>query len=229
MISERTPLEVWRVATNHLLNCSGEDYYLILTFPSAAAIDETSLRTFDPRSTLGSKFDSARDVANTIFPLRTWERAANRTELYERYLAAHARSRRKSWGTYFQRMISFGGSKTNQLERVFSALSDWPGSYRAALLIHTSSADTDRLRPRGGPCLQYIQFCCPEAGIVDLFAVYRNHDYTNKVLGNLFGLGRLLHFVAGESGLTAGQVTCISVHAFIATSRKRQRELADLD
>jgi thymidylate synthase len=225
IIEESSPLTAWQSASAHLMTGAGEDFNLLLSFPCAAAVDETPMKDYDPRTVLGSKFDCARDIANTIFPAKTWTNSATRNHFYERYLDAHRRGRRKSWGTYFERMITFGNKKVNQLERVIIALRTWPKSYRAAFLMHTSSSETDKLRPLGGPCLQYIQFSCPSSTTIDLVAVYRNHDYCNKVLGNLFGLSRLLRFVCEESGRNPGRVSCLSIHAYFNASVKKQKLL----
>jgi hypothetical protein len=48
-----------------------------------------------------------------------------------------------------------------------------------------------------------------------LTAMYRNHFYVEKLLGNLVGLGRLMDFVAGEAGLNVGALTVVSTHAEI--------------
>jgi hypothetical protein len=46
-------------------------------------------------------------------------------------------------------------------------------------------------------------------------AFYRNHFYVRKLLGNLIGLGRLMSFVATETGLGVGPLTIVSTHAEI--------------
>jgi hypothetical protein len=45
--------------------------------------------------------------------------------------------------------------------------------------------------------------------------MYRNHFYVEKLLGNLIGLGRLMSFVARETGLKVGALTVVSTHAEI--------------
>ena len=223
-------MAAWQAASTHLIERGREDFNLLVSFPCATIVNEAPLNDYDPRTILGSKFDRARDVANTIFPAKTRANSSTRADLYKRYLKAIRRGRKKSWGTYFLRMISFGACKVNQLERVIGALTGWgQKAYRAAFLMHTSSAETDKLRPLGGPCLQYVQFNCPNATTIDLLAVYRNHDYCNKVLGNLFGLSRLLRFVCEESGRSPGRVTCLSVHAYFNTSVKKQKQLIGID
>ena len=51
-------------------------------------------------------------------------------------------------------------------------------------------------------------------------AMYRNHLYIEKLLGNLIGLGRLMEFVAHEAGLKVGALTVISTHAEIDQPRR---------
>jgi hypothetical protein len=48
-----------------------------------------------------------------------------------------------------------------------------------------------------------------------LTAQYRNHYYIEKLLGNLIGLGRLMAFVAHETGSKVGSLTVLSTHAQI--------------
>ncbi len=228
IITEPTPLAAWQVASAYLIAHGKEDFNILVSFPCAAAIDEAPLDEYDPKARLGSKFDRARDVANTIFPARTFTNSNNRKSFYKRYLRAHERGKKKGWGTYFLRMIAFGAKNVNQLERVIVALNSWPNTYKAAFIVHTSSAETDRLRPLGGPCLQYLQFNCPTPNEIDLLAVYRNHDYCNKVLGNFFGLSRLLNFVCGETNRNPGKISCLSVHAYINASVKKQKILAEI-
>ena len=220
-----SPLEVWQVGSEHLINHGGSDYNVLLAFPCASALNEAPLETHDPSVSLGGNFDSARDVANTIFPKKTWANSGSRQTLYSRYLRAHRMGRKKQWGTYFGRMIRFGQTEVNQLERLIEALNTWQTLHRAALVVHLSSSETDKLRHLGGPCLQYLQFNCPTRGTVDLVAIYRNHDYSNKVLGNLYGLARLLRFVCDQTDCTAGTVVVHSIHAYLSASMAKQKIL----
>ncbi len=70
----------------------------------------------------------------------------------------------------------------------------------------------------GGPCLSHLSFKLRPGGSVSLTAFYRSHFYVERALGNLIGLSRLLSFVARESGLEAGTITCISSYAQIDAS-----------
>lgn len=53
--------------------------------------------------------------------------------------------------------------------------------------------------------------------------LYRNHFYIEKLLGNLIGLGRLMSFVAKESGVAVGALTIVSTHALVDQPRSVTR------
>jgi hypothetical protein len=63
------------------------------------------------------------------------------------------------------------------------------------------------------PCLSHLSFKLTDRETVDLTAIYRSHHYAARALGNLLGLSQLLAFVAKESKLKVGVLTCISTHA----------------
>ena len=68
----------------------------------------------------------------------------------------------------------------------------------------------------GLPCLSHLSFKRVPKGqgyAVDLTAIYRSHHYCARALGNLLGLAQLLSFVAEESGLQVGTLSCLSTHA----------------
>lgn len=54
-------------------------------------------------------------------------------------------------------------------------------------------------------------------GSLHMIALYRNHYYVPKTLGNLLGLGRLLGFIARESGFEVGTLTLNSTSAHLDT------------
>lgn len=59
-----------------------------------------------------------------------------------------------------------------------------------------------------------------------LTAMYRNHFYIEKLLGNLIGLGRLIDFVAHEAGLKVGALTVISTHAEIDQPKRNGKTIS---
>ena len=83
--------------------------------------------------------------------------------------------------------------------------------------------------PYGGQCLSFMSFkVVPGAErTLTLTAMYRNHFYIEKLLGNLIGLGRLMAFVGRETDLQVGALTVISTHAEIdQPNRARRSEIA---
>jgi hypothetical protein len=56
---------------------------------------------------------------------------------------------------------------------------------------------------------------------LSLTAMYRNHSYVSRCLGNLIGLGRLQACVAEQAGLKVGSLTCVSTHAEIDTGKDK--------
>lgn len=74
----------------------------------------------------------------------------------------------------------------------------------------------------GLPCLSHLSFKRVPRGegyAVDLTAIYRSHHYCARALGNLLGLAQLLSFVAKESGLQVGTLSCLSTHAELDVSK----------
>jgi hypothetical protein len=71
---------------------------------------------------------------------------------------------------------------------------------------------------RGFPCLSHLSFSLLN-GVVNLLAVYRSHDFISRAYGNYLGLGRVLQFVAHESGFPAGELTCVSSSATAEITR----------
>jgi thymidylate synthase len=122
-------------------------------------------------------------------------------------------------------LISFGEGEINQIERVVNALRNWRNTPNAALVVHLSSAETDKLKPLGSPCWQFGEFVRGEGGKIDFIVVYRSHDYFGKVLGNLIGLSRLLSYVCKRAGKTPGRIVCHSVYAYFDSSARNMRQL----
>jgi hypothetical protein len=180
-------------------------------------------------------------VASTIFPLRMYQRHG-RPEMYKRILTTLDRGGKpNSWGTYAERMISRpakdGMNTINPLELIIEKLrasASGPVGYRSAFELNvadpevdippimdfddsvdlpTYNATFDAKRYRNGPCLSNVSFKLVDKKVINLTAVYRAHHYCARGLGNLIGLARLLKFVASETGLQTGTLTCLSTYA----------------
>jgi hypothetical protein len=96
------------------------------------------------------------------------------------------------------------------------------------LSLYDPVRDVDN-SPYGGQCLSFVSFKIipgPDRTLT-LTAIYRNHFYIEKLLGNLIGLGRLMAFVGREADLRVGALTVISTHAEIdLPNRGRRSDLA---
>ena len=168
---------------------------------------------------------SIHTVANTIFPVNLWKRVGlDRQELYKKYLQNFPRIKslgchRNDQGTYFQRLISFGGDirkgkrldqcNGNQLEHIITS---YLNSERKRLTMFQAAIfDPNRdhnLSPRQGfPCLQHLQFIPDQKeGTLTVNAYYATQKIFEKAYGNYLGICRLSNFMAHEMQLSLGQV-----------------------
>ena len=223
-------LDAWRQGVAVVLT-HGEIFDLFTTVEHPAVFDEDWEQRHSPHQR-GFSGDDLRDVIQTIFPHGLARRCASRPELYSAYLRRHDRAmkyvrNRATWGTYFERLVRFPGSPdTNQLERVIEKLSAWQRSSRTGLVFHLSTPARDAPRTRGGPCWHFGEIIWHPDDRLDLVAVYRNHDYFNKALGNFIALGQLLKFICDASGKTVGELRCHSVHAYNGGNATALRALA---
>ena len=177
---------------------------------------------------------SLQTVANTIFPYSLYRRmgADGVYRVYPEVVYPRImRCKENRWGTYAHRLvrrISDKGVVVNPLETVVSRLiseSKNGGPKRARYELNLvepftdlSTGDTTTTGDNfalGGPCLSHLSFKLRPGGLLSLTAFYRSHYYIERALGNLIGLSRLLNFVARESNLQMGPITCISSYAVI--------------
>lgn len=219
VIKGESPAQAWRGVVDVLLN-EGNRFNIVVHIENPVQYDDVELRSLNPNR-VATSADSIFDVANTIFPSsEKWGESPY--QFYEHYKKVYRRGKRRhksAWGTYFQRLISFGDEEENQLEKIIRPLNDWKNRPRAALVVHLSSTLLDNPRPLGAPCWQYGQFITSPPDKLSLVVTYRSHDYFNKALGNFVGLSRLLSYVCHRTGLSPGTLTCLSTYAFIDTKK----------
>ena len=177
-----------------------------------------------------------RTVANTIFPQATYERhgAPEFYDVYIKQVFPRLKRSPKDWGRYFERMIAFpaeGGAvnllddMVEKMKRNVAKDSTYRNIYE--LPIYNPLKDA-KGSPRGGQCLSFMSFKLDRDHRLLLSAVYRNHYYTEKLLGNLIGLGRLMSFVASEAGVRVGSLSVLSTHAEVDTAGASRDELKAL-
>ena len=173
-------------------------------------------------------------ITNTIFPEALYHRHGvdGLYSAYRRILPKMSRGS-NNWGRYFGRMIEHrtaDGQKINPLEdQVIKRLRRYVhGEGRiqrniyelrvydpdADISIHDPGTETER--PVGGrPCLSFLSFKLDGANRLLLTALYRNHYYIQRLLGNLVGLSQLMGYVADQADLQVGPRTIVSTHAQI--------------
>jgi thymidylate synthase len=177
-----------------------------------------------------------RTVANTIFPQATYERygAPEFYDVYMEKVFPRLKRSSKDWGRYFERMIAFPaeGGRVNLLDDMVGKMkrnvakdSTYRNIYE--LPIYNPLKDA-KASPRGGQCLSFMSFKLDKDHRLLMSAVYRNHYYTEKLLGNLIGLGRLMSFVATEAGVDVGTLSVLSTHAEVDTAGAGRSELKAL-
>jgi thymidylate synthase len=163
-------------------------------------------------------------VANTIFP-STLDRGDGIDALRERYLPVYKRRMcmQGEWGRYFERMINWEDRKGGRIDqlaeniRMLTESRDGGRFYENRYEIIISDPVKDMLKALNRQCLSMIELKPERNGALHMIAVYRNHYYVQKTLGNLLGLGRLLGFIARESGFDVGTLTLNSTSARLET------------
>ena len=140
----------------------------------------------------------------------------------------------RDWGRYFERMMAYPtpDGPVNLLDKIVQKMKRHMEGKRLygnvyELPIYNPVLDAEG-SPIGGHCLSHLSFKVDKNHRVLLTATYRNHYYTEKLLGNIVGLGRLLQFVAEETGTTVGPLTILSTHAEIDTGGGAQDDLKNL-
>lgn len=226
LITARDCSGAWLSSVHHLLEHGGDCFNLIVEI-GKPSLEHTGIRKLLDAFLQESGKRPIDEVANTIFPQSLYFTTMGRQPLYENYELAWPLIRlfpiNKS-GTYFWRMIHWGRSEPhlNQLEGTIEKLKEaqtWNKAYKSRYEISVYQPEQDARNLMAFPCLSHLSFKL-EDGKLHLTALYRNQYYIERAYGNLIGLGRLLNFVAKESNLVAGRLTCISSHAELHASKK---------
>jgi hypothetical protein len=185
---------------------------------------------------------SVECIANTIFPQSLYRRYGhpNFIKAFHERILPKVRTNSRWSGYYFERMTEMprpqGGLPIDQLSRMIDRIKDPNNTSlnKYEISIFDPSRDVTG-SPYGGQCLSFMSFhlLSGVTRTLVLTAQYRNHYYVEKLLGNLIGLGRLMAFVANETGCNVGPLTVVSTNAEIdlpkATRQEFVKLLADCD
>jgi len=224
LIQSNNCLTAWRDACRYIIN-NGDGFNLLIQIDVPLSYTANQLSEITGSGIITT--EGLADVINTIFPIKLHSRNLNLTnsqfyDLHESIYLRGKRMHRKNrsrWGNYFLRFTKFGGNQSNQLQLIIDAMNNRTNKQAACYIMHVSSIDYDNnTRVIGNPCLQYIQFG-KSNNQLNLTAVYRNHDFLTKALGNYIGLSKLLEFVCNQTNSTIGSVTCQSIHYYLGQKR----------
>ena len=229
----------WRAAFRAVDAKSGHTAYNVII-----DVEDPVARTTrqDARIAIVDDFLSACDksletVANTIFPDGLYHRygAPAFFEVFQDKVLKKVRRNERWSGYYFERMMQYpapAGEPPNQLWNIVQRIRDEHvrALNKFELSLFDPMRDVDN-SPYGGQCLSFLSFkIIPDVErTLSLTAMYRNHFYVEKLLGNLIGLGRLMAFVARETDLKVGALTIISTHAEIDQPKRNGKTIGRSD
>ncbi|TWR28355.1 hypothetical protein FPZ42_03830 [Mucilaginibacter achroorhodeus] len=232
LIESDTCLSAWRDACQEIIK-DGDGFNMLVHIKNPQLINDNHLNEI-----LNSKIitkQKLQDVANTIFPEKLYKR--NQGDLHKFYdlheslynRGKRLRKKNKSrWGNYFLRFTKFGHDKKNQIQKIIQDINKRPNNQSSCYIMHVSSIDYDsNTRIIGNPCLQYVQFA-QVGDMLNLTAIYRNHDFLEKSLGNYIGLSKLLAFVCEKTNSKVGSITCHSIHFYLNQKREVKKCLDSL-
>lgn len=215
----------WREAFRAVDSKSGHAAYNVIV----DVVDPTAnITRQDARIAIVDDFLSGCDksletVANTIFPSGLYYRygAPAFFDVFRDNVLKKVRRNERWSGYYFERMMQYpvpAGEPPNQLWNIVERIRNEHvrALNKFELSLFDPARDVDN-SPYGGQCLSFLSFKIVPGTekTLALTAMYRNHFYVEKLLGNLIGLGRLMAFVARETGLRVGALTVVSTHAEI--------------
>lgn len=230
IISSNNCLSAWQNASQHILQNGGSASNIIVEVENPCDFTDFDKWVIDrnPKSVVPTS-DNIRHVINTIFPYGLAGFFTNRNDFYSCYKEIYVKSNSTSWGTYFQRLISFDKhfrtSATNQLEAAINALNG-NSPQRNYIVFHLSASHIDsNTRPMGAPCWHFGEITINDDRSLNLVAVYRAQYYFSKAFGNYLGLSKLLEFICKETGRTPGKLV---VHAIHAVNDNNRRNLSQL-
>jgi hypothetical protein len=241
-ISDNSIVGSWISACEHLSQQGTDwrEYNLILEIANPTSLSNVEHTVVNHLNAFYRARDafSVNTVVNTIFPAQLYVRYGS-SGVYEKYMQETFPQLRKHpdyrWGTYAQRMLHRLSPKgaiicplrdlVEKLKTQLTLSGPNRAIYEIGLVDLFSEMPIydpamDRTRPISGPCLSHISFKLGPNRDLRMTAFYRSHYYIERALGNLMGLAHLQNFVARETGLTMGSLTCISSLAQLETSKK---------
>lgn len=231
----------WLAASRAVYSLPGhEGHHVVIDVDHPAAFSEQDAAVVQAVDAFlaqhGENEFPVRTVANTIFPQSIYDAHGSPAfyDVYIKRIFPRIKKSPRDWGRYFERMIAYPtpdgpenllADLIDQMKRNVAAERTFRNIYE--LPIYNPMKDRSG-SPMGRQCLSFMSFKLDDENRLLLSAVYRNHFYTQKLLGNLIGLGRLMAFVAGEAKVELGALSVLSTHAKIDAAGASQGDLKAL-
>lgn len=222
--SQPSCAKAWLAAANHLLALRPREAFNVVIDVSSPTletnVDRAIIEEVD-RFLQHHKKPPTRSVANTIFPLSTYERHGA-PAFYDVYLKkVFPRKAHGDWGRYFERMINLKTGRANEstnplsnlVDRMREQVHEHDRTFKNIYELAVYDPIRDARRQMNRQCLSFMSFKLDCENRLMLTALYRNHYYIQRLLGNLQGLANLMNFVAKEAKVKVGSLTIVSTHA----------------
>jgi thymidylate synthase len=225
---QTTNVQGWLAAATAVQESGNEAYNVVIDIADPlgeTATDVAIIREVDA-FLRGHRRNTLSGVANTIFPQSTLNRHGPEAfyGVYRDTVLPRTKQMTRDWGRYFDRLTTWKKLEGSQV-RTINPLDDLVRfmktqvesgrTYRNVfeMTIYDPTRDAGKVANR--QCLSFLSFKLTGDNQLLLTVLYRNHAYIARALGNFIGLGRLMAFVANETGASMGSLTCISTHAEI--------------
>tara|TARA_R110002012_G_scaffold159011_2_gene320650 strand:+ start:704 stop:1510 length:807 start_codon:yes stop_codon:yes gene_type:complete len=226
--SRPTSTQGWLAAATSVEANGGEAHNVVIDIDDPLAETDTDaniIRAVDA-FLLGHHRNSLSGVANTIFPKSIYDRHGP-DEFYDVYrekVLPRTKQITRDWGRYFERLTTWKKVEGTNV-KIINPLDDLvqfmkkqiasDRTYRNTyeMTVYDPTRDAGKVSNR--QCLSFLSFKLTHDNQLLLTVMYRNHAYIARGLGNFIGLGRLMAFVAEQTGANLSSLTCISTHAEI--------------
>lgn len=243
--------EVWARAFLHVVDGGDSDCLIVAIRDFSGDLPSVDPRIADALdATLRTaEIPTIRQTALTLVPYDRWIRTGKPdvAELSQWYLQKllprlKARCAQNRRGTYFERLISYSGTRINDGEagmvsvnQLAFVVSLWKRGVeqghrprQSALQLSCFDPAKDHTgAPRAGfPCLQQISLTYSGPGTLEVNAFYPTEYLFDRAYGNYLGLCQLGHLLAHEMGVRFSAFTCFIARPQIGS--KCKGALADL-
>lgn len=232
---QKSCARAWAAAASAIIE-TGEAYNVIIDVTDPVTHDDTDnevISSVDKFLRLHDK-NPIITVSNTVFPQSLYDANGSPDFYAIEHRDYDMLTETRRWGRYFERLTRHqkaDGKTYNPLQEMIDKMRKQEQAgvrYKAAYELAVYDPLLDGRTLYGGQCLSFLSFKRhPTRGLLQT-AMYRNHTYVTRCLGNLIGLGRLQAFVAKEVGIKTGSLTVISTHAELDAGtwgKKQAREL----